>query len=257
MDSSRYWQPLWPIALSALLVCCAALALPAQDLSTANRAYRAQRYAEAIEAYERLLQQGYHSPALYHNLGNAYFRAGQLGLAVLNYERALKLAPGDAQTEQSLRVVRGQLELSGEGLALPGIWRAWQGLQGLLSANGWVALGLICLWLAVSGLLLWLFHRARPYKKAGFIGGLALIGLSLLLFLLAYSRTQQQYGQHYAIVLLPQTELRVAPEDESQALQPLYEGQKVQILERIGPWYLVRLPDASEGWLPADAAAQI
>lgn len=246
--------------VSAFLAFCLAFSLSgyAQNLASANRAYQAAQYEEAIQRYESLLQQGYQSAALYHNLGNACYRAGQLGRAVLYYERALKLEPGDGQVIQNLQVVRAQLP--GQQAAVfvePGILRAWKSVQGALSANSWAALGLACFWLGMIGLLVWLFHRARRYKKAGFAAGLVLIGLSLLPFLLAYGRTQQQFRVHYAVLLLPQTELRAGPEAESQALQPLYEGAKVQILDRLGQWYFVRLPDATQGWLPMDAAAGI
>jgi tetratricopeptide (TPR) repeat protein len=260
MDSSLYLRSFSRIRIWVFLACCLTLCLPgyAQNLASANRAYQAAQYEEAIQRYERLLQQGYQSAALYHNLGNACYRAGQLGRAVLYYERALKLEPGDGQVIQNLQVVRAQLPGQPSAIFVePGILRAWKSLQGALSANSWAALGLACLWLGISGLLVWLFHWARRYKKAGFTAGLALIVLSLLPFLLAYGRTQQQYRQHYAVLLLPQTELRAGPEAESQALQPLYEGAKVQILDRLGQWYFVRLPDATQGWLPMDAAVGI
>ena len=68
-------------------------AQPETFLEQGNHFYQKQQYDKAIESYSKVLNEGYESAELYFNLGNAYYRKGSLGYAILNFERALKLSP--------------------------------------------------------------------------------------------------------------------------------------------------------------------
>jgi len=76
----------------------------------ANRAYKEDRYPEAIDGYLQLIGQGYVNGHLYYNLGNAYFRAGQIGRAILNYKRARLLIPRDADLNFNLHYALDQTQ---------------------------------------------------------------------------------------------------------------------------------------------------
>ena len=62
-------------------------------LQNANQAFHDGRFQEAIDNYTTLLESGRSNAALFYDLGNAWFRLGNLGKAILNYERALALDP--------------------------------------------------------------------------------------------------------------------------------------------------------------------
>ena len=80
--------------------------LVAQDaalrMKEANAFFQKKKYEQAIQQYSKLLDEGYQSEALYFNLGNAFFRSNQIGKAILNYERALLVAPNDAEIKHNL-----------------------------------------------------------------------------------------------------------------------------------------------------------
>src|SRR5207253_6786447 len=105
------------IAASLLLITLArathAMA-PAETPNTiffhANALYGEERWAEAAAEYERVLAAGWESGSLYFNLGNAWFRAGDIGRAVLDYERARRLLPRDPDLHANLSYAR---ELAG------------------------------------------------------------------------------------------------------------------------------------------------
>ena len=84
-------------------LCAAKMTSAAELYITANRDYNEGRYQKAIEGYLRLFDSGYVNGHLYYNLGNAYFRSGQLGRAILNYKRAELLIPRDADLNFNLR----------------------------------------------------------------------------------------------------------------------------------------------------------
>src|SRR5512141_279622 len=77
---------------------------PEQRFEQGNEAYQQGKMSEAVEIYESILRNGYLSGPLYYNLGNAYYRAGNIPRAILNYERALRLMPGDEDLHHNLQL---------------------------------------------------------------------------------------------------------------------------------------------------------
>jgi len=221
-------------------------------LQAANNAYHEQDYATAIDRYEQLVQKGYESVALYHNLGNAYFRSNDYARAILYYKRALRLAPRDKQLQQNLRVA--QLELPGTvvNVRKSDVVALWLSVQGSLNTRAWSIIGIIILWIGMAGMALWQFGQNRRQRKLGFVGGIVLLLLCLLPFGFAYGRAEQEFFRKEAVVMADESLLRAAPESESQKVQPVYKGDVVRILDQLNSWYKVRMSDTTEGWLPAD-----
>ncbi|NBC09825.1 MAG: SH3 domain-containing protein [Bacteroidetes bacterium] len=234
----------WPLA--------AAPSSATATLQAANNAYHEQDYATAIDRYEQLVQKGYESVALYHNLGNTYFRSQDYARAVLYYKRALRLAPRDKQLQQNLRLA--QLELPGTvvNIRKSDVVTLWLSVQERLSTRAWSIIGLIILWMGMAGLALWQFGKNRQQRKMGFISGIVLLLLCLLPFGFAYGRAQQEFFRQEAVVMAEESLLRAAPESGSQEVQTVYKGDVVRILDRLNNWYKVRMSDTTEGWLPAD-----
>ena len=77
---------------------------PDSLLSQANQLYKEKNYNGAIELYDSIISSGYYSSDVYYNLGNAHFKMGHLAPAILNYERAKKLAPSDDDIDFNLRI---------------------------------------------------------------------------------------------------------------------------------------------------------
>lgn len=227
-------------------------AQPSHALQAANQAYQKKEYEEAIRKYEEILLQGYHSEALYYNLGNACYRNGELGRAILNYQRALKLDPDDENTLHNLEVAQSQLPDQVVRIQQSGVVKGWLSVQNALSTLSWSCAGLALLWLGGAGLAGWLLVGSPRRKKWALAGGILLISLSLLPFLLAYGRSQQEFFSDLAVVMAEETRLRAAPEEDSKEIRKLSEGATVEILDAIGAWNKVRLDDATEGWLPRD-----
>ncbi|MCB9297119.1 MAG: tetratricopeptide repeat protein [Lewinellaceae bacterium] len=227
-------------------------AQPSRALQAANQSYQKKEYAEAIRQYEEILLEGYHSEALYYNLGNAYYRSGEFGRAILSYRRALKLDPGDENTLHNLQVAEARLPDPVGKIEQSGVVKAWLSVQNALSTLSWSIFGLVLLWLGGAGIAGWLLGGRPRSRKIALAGGVLLLVLSLFPFLLAYGRAQQEFFSNKAVIMVEQAPLRAAPEEDSQELLPLYEGVTVEVLDAIGSWKKVRLEDATEGWLPGD-----
>ncbi len=223
----------------------------------AREAYQNKQYTVAFDLYQGLIDEGHVSPALYYNMGNVCYRQNKLGLAILYYEKALKLAPRDQEIKTNLALAKSQQADQIDPLP-PFFLDRWRhGIQSLLSANAWSLLGILFLWIGVGGLILWILGKERKQRKWGFIAGISLLTASILPFYLSASRAQFEQHSGTAILLDQEYGLRSAPEEGSTILVPLHEGVKLVIIDQIGDWLKVKLEDGELGWLPKKSLGMI
>lgn len=230
---------------------------PQELFVAANDAYTKGQYTQAIEGYESILASGQISKEVYFNLGNAYWKNKQKAKAILHFERALLLSPKDEDTAYNLAIVQSQLEddLDVVGTFFLKDW--WQNFHHFFSSTTWSILTLLGLWSGIGGLAIWLLAEDRQRKKKGFFAGLGLLMTSLLFFFAA--RSQGNFEQHsqQAIVLESAISLRNGPDEKSTNLLTIHEGLKVELLDKIGDWYKVKLSNGEQGWLPNTAIEEI
>lgn len=235
-----------------LFLLCSALSLSAQhqELQKANELYRQVSFAEAQEAYEALITEGYQSKALFYNLGNTYYRLGQKGKAILNYERALLLAPKDREIRENLAFVKEQL--SGEIIALEvfPLIAFWQNMQESFSSATWTVVGLLFFWAGAAGFLGWLLLPSRQQKVRGFVLGVLGLALCIIPFLLASGRKASQVASDKAVIVAPAAALYTSPSAGAEVLYPLFEGATVRTVEPLQDWYKVNLANGYQGWVP-------
>src|SRR5919197_1709802 len=102
-SASRFAErSVYSMILCALMA-SSAFAQPAADFTKATQEYAQGHFKEAISGYEALVRAGQLSANLFYDLGNAYFRTGDFGRAILNYERALALEPHHPEAQANLR----------------------------------------------------------------------------------------------------------------------------------------------------------
>lgn len=235
--------------------------LVAQDLEamfqTANTAYENKKFKEAIDAYEKIALTGNFSPELYYNLGNSYYRTNQVGQSILNYERALRLAPGDADIRQNLAIAE-QKRIDDLGVIEPFFLKKWwEGLANFVASGIWSALGILLIWLGIAGFILWLIGKERTQRKKGFLMGIALFLLSLFFFGLANTRSGIEQDSRAGVIMKKTVDLRSAPDAESKKIMAIHEGLKIDLLDQLGEWYKVRLSDGEQGWVQQDSFEKI
>jgi tetratricopeptide (TPR) repeat protein len=222
---------------------------PAELIKQGNEAYSRGEFSYAIELYEQVIDAGLEAPELYYNLGNAYFRENQLGPAILNYERALRLRPNDESVRHNLEVANNRIIDLIEPVPVIFYERWWQQFLSLMSMDEWAIAGIISLVLFLVMLSVYFFSRTSGVKKWAF-------GLSLLLFIVTFttfSAAQKQYQRLFlhpeAIVFVPRVTAKSAPGDASPDLFVIHEGSKVKITDELGEWYEVRLANGNVGWV--------
>ena len=215
----------------------------------ADSAYVRGQYQQAINDYEELLKQGA-SADLYYNLGNAYYRTENIPEAVLNYERALLLSPGDRDIRFNLQIARSKTfdKIVPESEMFFVTW--YRSLVSMMSVDGWARTALVALALTIILLLVYLFSEKIWLRKTGFFGGVALLVLFVVANIFAWQQKQELLHRKGAIIFAPAVTVKSTPAANGTDLFILHEGTKVDITDgSMKDWKEIRIADGKEGWI--------
>ena len=215
----------------------------------ADSAYAQENYQKAISGYETLLKNGVNAE-LYYNLGNAYYRTDNITRAVLNYERALLLAPGDEDIRFNLQMARSRTidKITPESEMFFVTW--YRSLVNLQSVDGWARLALAALSLAILLLLVYLFANRVWLRKVGFFGGLVMLLLFVLSNVLAMQQRHELMQRTGAIIIQTSVPVKSTPSKSGTDLFVLHEGTRVTITDsQMNGWRAIRVDDGKEGWV--------
>jgi tetratricopeptide (TPR) repeat protein len=201
----------------------------------ANVYYAGEQYDQAITYYLQALQ--VHPTAhIHYNLGNAYYKTGNSGLARLHWERALVMNPGHASARLHRESLLAELRVDDYNAGF------WHGFIVRLSFNQWLILTVLAFW---SLAFLWLLKR---FFKANW--SVLLIAPCALLLLLGLSALWLLSAQlNKAIITSSEASLRIAPTPDSPITQTLAEAQSLSIGTQYGDFFRVTLQNGSEGFL--------
>jgi len=233
---------------------CGASSSSAEDTFRAACAlYGKGDYGAAIKEYNRVLDAGYESGELYYNLGNSYFKDGQLGMAVASYKRARNLMPRDSDLESNYRHALSRLAHSTplKPRMLP--IRIFNNLALYFTVNE-LAVFLSLLFFIFAGAIL--LHLYLNRIKIYFTGA---IGVILILFALAASLAASKViaARREAVVVAKEVDSKFEPFERATTHFKLYEGGTVSILDLKPPWCKVRRPDGKAGWVKSSALERV
>lgn len=217
----------------------------------ADSAYMREDYATAIQIYESLLEQG-ESAIIYYNLGNSYYKSDNIGKAILNYERALLMRPGNGDIRANLEIARGKTVDKVD--AIPEIFIvSWmKTLINTMSVNAWARWGVAFFFIFLAGLYFYIFSNRLSRKKAGFITGIVSLLFCLVSNIFAYHQKSALENRNTAIVTTPSITVRSTPSESGNNLFVLHEGAKVFIKDNtMREWKEIRLEDGKVGWVSA------
>ncbi len=211
-----------------------------------------QHYRGAALRYERLIDEGgLANGKLYYNLGNAYFRMGDIGRAILNYRRALRLRPGDENIRRNLDYARSQrldrIEDSSSDQALHTLL-FWH--YDLSPSTRWTLFAVA--WIAVWGL------AAMRLKRPRFVSSAVLAVVGFIAVALGTSVAASSFGATDNAGVITELET-VARKGDARSYapafeQPLHAGLEFKLLEARRDWLHVELPDGRTAWVEASAA---
>jgi tetratricopeptide (TPR) repeat protein len=208
----------------------------------ADTEFAAGNFKAAIADYQAVVGSREWSANLFYDLGNAYFRHGDFGRAILNYDRALRLDPRHPEADANLRIAHDQahsLELTPPAL---------ERYLNFGTANFFAIVAAIFFWLAIIWLIL------RPGRVLWAIAGMF---LAAICGFAAFRLENGTRGQNLAIVIAENAEARVATVDSARSVLALPAGSEVLILQERGDWNYAALPNDQRGWIAANAVEKV
>ena len=214
----------------------------------ADDAYSKGKYLDAIESYEAALKKG-KSANLYYNLGNAYYRTDNVTRAIINYEKARLLAPGDDDIIHNLEVARSKTIDNiqpGEKIFFK-VW--YENIKTSMGIDTWATLSLVSLVVALLLFLVYLFVKNMMLRKVAFYLSVALVIVFILGNVFASQLKDYTTNSKCAVIVSPTATAKKTPTEQGADACILHEGTRGDVIDALKGWYEIRLADGTEGWI--------
>lgn len=244
------------------ILLAAAGSLSAQDLvARADSAYNAEKYADAVGLYTQAIVSMGASLPLYFNLGNAYYRTGRLGKAIVCYERARRIDPSNSDVCATLDFVNSKVvDRPGERGTLFG--RFIDNVSDWMSPNGWAWTAFVLLLVTIAGAGVYFFSEVVIVKKIGFFGGIVMLIITIFGVCIAFNAATLATATDEAVVTATSTILSNEPRpprNQGEEAMLLHEGTKVTVLDSATVeadtvpqvWLDVQVDNSRRAWILA------
>lgn len=223
----------------------------AQSLQEAADAYTKEDYKKAALIYQTLADSVGVSPELYYNLGNSYYKLKDYPKAILNYERALLMSPGDEDIRTNLEMARANITDKIDTLDKSFISVWFESVRNIASSNAWALFAIITFLIFLIGIFTYIFTKNINIRKVGFFGAVLMLVLSLFANIAAYKQKDKIENRNHAIIMVPSITVKSSPADSGTDLFILHEGTKVKVTDKVGDWSEIKIDDGNSGWIPS------
>ena len=215
----------------------------------ATKMYQEGVYQKAIDLYNEMLSDDMESATVYYNLGNCYYKQGETAKAILNYERALLLHPGDNDIKYNLTMAQKATVDNIKVLPELFLVRWYNAFVTAFTADQWAYVSVI-LFIGFLIMAALFFHATSiSLKKSWFTLGIIMLLVSVMTIFFALKQYHRVTDRDSGIIMTPSVVVRGAPDNSGTELFVIHEGLKVQVIGTLGDWYNVRLADGNEGWI--------
>lgn len=221
----------------------------ADEFKKANDLYAKAEYTEAAELYEQLVSNNNIAPELYFNLGNAYYKLGEVGKSILNYERALRLKPTYEDAKFNLEMAR--LKVVDNVVQVPSffIMRWIDSFIKLMSSNQWFWLSLVFLVITVISFFIFIFGFSALLRRFTFYFGVVFLSFTVLTGFFSGIRKNQMALHNQAIIMVGTIIVKGSPDKSGTDLFQLHEGTRVKVKSELGDWTEIVLGNGNLGWI--------
>lgn len=231
-----------------------ALNVASQDTDKFNKGvaeYTAGNFKEALHSWIELYNSGYTSASLNYNIGNAYFKIGDVPNAILFYERAYLLKPADENINYNLGIAKSLTVDRFQEIPELFFIRWFNFISLTLHGNTWSMISLGSFILCLVFLSIYIYTSKFRLKVAGFWVAVILIVISFLSISFSWQNRTLVFDSHKGIIAAPQVSGKSSPDNSGTDLFVIHEGTKVSIGDEVGGWYEITLSDGNKGWIPS------
>ena len=217
-----------------------------------NEYYRQKQYDKAIETYSQIIHAGFESAPLYYNLGNAYYRSGKIGYAILYYEKALRLSPGDEDILHNLTLANLKIIDKVESLPKFFLFQWWEALLSLFNSSGWTIISYICYIILIISVGFYFYIKTGSQQRVVLVTGLTGLLLLIISSSILAVKLNRELTINNGIVVQNVVNVKLSPDPGSNDAFIVHEGLKVILEDKVDEWVKIRLGDGKVGWLPQE-----
>jgi hypothetical protein len=249
--------PFTSVVIAAVLISGTAYANGAleHDFATANDLYQKGDYAGAIESYLKLVAAGIDNSVLNYNLGNAYFKTGQLGMAIAMYNRALRLDPRNDDIRANLSFARQFMIDKIDPTAENPIWRWYKALVLNYTANEWTILTSLLLFITSAVLVYMMWTRNRGLLTKSIAS--SVLVLLIVCGICTGANVHLSYYSPRGAIVVPEVSVKAGPGEDFDEQFVAHEGLTFNVLRQESGWYLGIFDNRLKGWIRISDAVKI
>ena len=225
---------------------------PVVTKAQADSAYINNDFASAVYLYENILTNQGESADVYYNLGNSYYKMDNIAKAILNYEKALLLNPGNGDIRFNLELAQSKTVDKVTPMSEMFFITWTKSLINTMNEKGWARMGITTFIIMLAALALYFFSKKIALKKTGFIVAVSMLLVCIVSNIFASSQKTDAQNHDTAIIMAPSVTVKSTPNEGGTELFILHEGRKVNIKDNtMREWKEIQLEDGNAGWVPA------
>lgn len=218
----------------------------------ANGLYNEGKYAEAINKYEAILRSKNQSAELYFNLGNAHYKLNNIAPSIYFFEKALQLAPNDADIKHNLAFAKNMTIDAIGVVPESGLIKILNNATNVFTFDTWAKAAIALVFCFVVLFLIYYFAYSSLRKRLAFLGSIMALILMCVALLFAFHKFNLDKKDKPAIVFAQESKVKNEPNSRSEESFKLHEGTKVQVLDTVKNWKKIKLADGKTGWISSE-----
>lgn len=215
---------------------------------SASNYYINADYENALRIYNSIYEQNYSSADLYYNIGNCYYKIGDIANCIYFYEKAHALQPNNKDIEHNLKIANANIKNKVE--IIPEVFYiSWyNNIMTIMSSDSWSIASVIFFIISLLLIGIFLFSKSIYLRKLGFIVGIICFCTSIISLILSDNQAKD-ISKNKHLIVFESTIIKSSPSDDSINLFEVNEGLKLEMLDSLNEWINIRLPDGKEGWI--------
>lgn len=226
-------------------------------ITDANELYQNEQYSDAIELYRKVINEGFESVPLYYNLGNSYYRESKLGMAILYYEKALKIDPNDEDVIHNLNIVKAHTIDKFKEIPELFLVSWWNSIVSALTLQTWAVVVVLSFLSLLSFIGVYLLTKSSSLQKSMFYISAMNLVVFVIFAILMFSKFNLESSSNYGILTDSIISAKLSPDIKSNDAFVIHEGVKFSVEDELKGWIKIKLSDGKVGWLPKTSYEEI